>query len=155
MSIVSPSSEYDSKLVNKIEHIIDEIRIVIPGTETLLGFQLAAVFSNGFDALPSDLKYAHLISLFCVAICILLLLTPVAFHRIVEKGKDTNLLHSLGSYMIVAAMFFLALGLSCDIFVVCAIILGSNQLAFVLSSITLLAFIISWFGITAYLAKKS
>ena len=38
-------------LAERITHVLEELRVVLPGTQALLGFQLVAVFSTGFASL--------------------------------------------------------------------------------------------------------
>ncbi|MDE2590583.1 MAG: hypothetical protein KGL95_13070, partial [Patescibacteria group bacterium] len=102
----------------KIIVYLDEIRVVLPGTQALLGFQLVAAFSFGFSNIPLLFKYLHILSLILVSISVILLLTPAAFHRIAEHGKDSHRLHQLITKMIIIAMATLGVGLAVDLFVV-------------------------------------
>ena len=53
----------DIDTTERLQHLLDEIRIILPGTEVLFGFLLVAVFSEGFDCLEPLLKYVHLAAL--------------------------------------------------------------------------------------------
>jgi hypothetical protein len=72
----------DIDITERIQHLLDEIRIVLPGTEVLFGFLLVAVFSESFDSLEPFLKYMHLASLGSVAITTIMLIAPSAYDRI-------------------------------------------------------------------------
>src|SRR3954467_56745 len=80
-------------LKERISHVLEELRVVLPGTQALLGFQFVAVFSNGFASLPQWQKDLHLASLLLVTLSGLLLMTPAAYHRIVNEGGDTEAMH--------------------------------------------------------------
>ena len=112
-------------LPGKIIVYLDEIRVVLPGTQALLGFQLVAAFSFGFDRISILFKYMHILSLLLVSISVILLLIPPAFHRIAEHGQDTHRLHVLTTKVIMVAMASLGLGLAVDLFVVVSVILQS------------------------------
>jgi hypothetical protein len=68
-------------LSTKIDYMLTEARVVLPGVQALLGFQLIAVLTKPFQALPADLKIAHAIGLGMITLAIVLLLAPAAFHR--------------------------------------------------------------------------
>jgi hypothetical protein len=139
-----------SKLTDKIKHVLTEARVVLPGAQTLLGFQLIVFLMESFEKLPESSRYVHLASLFLVALSIVLLMTPAAYHRIVERGEETERFHTFASLVLLAAMIPLALGLSGDFFVVIRKVTESTTLAIILSSIVLALFYGLWFGYTAY-----
>src|SRR5919202_4176197 len=83
-----------TKTKDKIKHVLTEARTVLPGSQALLGFQFICTMTEAFDKLPAALKYVHLASLGLVAVSIVLLMTPAAYHRIVEEGEETEHFHS-------------------------------------------------------------
>src|SRR5205823_4110054 len=93
-------------------------RVVLPGAQALFGFQLAIVLTQSFEQLPSASKITHVASLFLVALSIVLLMAPAAYHRIVYAGEDSQDIHRVGSALLTAATVPLALGLAGDIYVV-------------------------------------
>src|ERR1044072_7334172 len=81
------------KLTDKIKHVLTECRVVLPGSQALVGFKFIPVLMESFDKLPSLSKYIHLASLGLNAIAIVLLITPAAYHRLVEEGEETEHFH--------------------------------------------------------------
>jgi len=79
-----------TKLKDKIQHVLTETRVVLPGAQALLGFQLVTILMDGFEKLTTVAKYVHLISLCLIAVSIIILMTPAAYHRIVEREKRLN-----------------------------------------------------------------
>ena len=47
-----PKEEEQTPLKTKIEQMLTEARVVIPGAQALLGFQLIAVLTKAFADLP-------------------------------------------------------------------------------------------------------
>jgi hypothetical protein len=135
---------------DKIDHVLMEARVVLPGAQALLGFQFVAVLTESFTQLPAGAKYVHLLSLLMVALTIVLLMTPAAYHRIVERGEETEHFHRFASRFIVAAMVPLALGLSGDIYVVVRKVTDSQVLSIVAGLVALAMFWELWFGLTLY-----
>jgi hypothetical protein len=62
------------------------------------------MLTESFDNLPSLSKYVHLASLCMIAATIILLMTPAAYNRIVEKGEETEHFHSFASRILLTAM---------------------------------------------------
>jgi Family of unknown function (DUF6328) len=93
----------------KIEQLLTEARVVLPGAQALFGFQLAIVLTQSFERLPSMSKAVHAASLFLVALAIVMLMAPAAYHRIVYAGEDTQDMYRIGSALVTVATVPLAL----------------------------------------------
>jgi hypothetical protein len=139
-----------AKLSDKIKHVLTEARVVLPGAQALLGFQLIAVLTESFERLPDLSKYIHLASLGFIAVTVVLLMTPAAYHRIVEQGEETEHFHRFASKMVVAALVPLALGLSGGVYVVVQKVTDSVLVSVVAALVILALFWELWFGITLY-----
>jgi hypothetical protein len=137
-------------LNDKIKHVLTEARTVLPGAQALLGFQFIGTLTEAFDKLPDALKYAHLASLALVAMSVVLLMTPAAYHRIVEHGEETEHFHRFSSRVLLASMIPLALGVTCSFFVVLQKVTHSLALSGTASGLLLALFFGLWFGYTSY-----
>ena len=139
-----------ASLSDKIKHVLTEARVVLPGAQALLGFQLIAVLTESFDRLPNTSKYVHLASLALIALTVVLLMTPAAYHRIVEQGEETEHFHRFASRMVVASLAPLALGLAGGVYVVVQKVTDSPLVSVVAALLILAIFWELWFGITLY-----
>jgi hypothetical protein len=140
----------------KIEQMLTEARVVLPGVQALLGFQLSIVLTQSFEQLPSSSKISHASSLFLVALAVVLLMAPAAYHRIVYAGEDSQEMHRVGSALVTMATVPLALGLAGDVYVVITKIVGSPAIGGVASVVVLLFLMGLWYvypSVVAYLRK--
>ena len=108
----------------KIEQMLTEARVVLPGAQALFGFQLAIVLTQSFETLPGSSRIVHALSLGLVALAVMLLMAPAAYHRIVYAGEDCDDMHWVGSVLVTSATVPLALGMAGDIYVVIGKIIG-------------------------------
>ena len=137
-------------LKDRVEQVLTEARVVLPGVQALLGFQLATILMEGFDKLPQSSKYIHLISLILMGLCVILLMTPAAYHRIVERGEDTESFHRVASALLLVTMIPLPLGICGDLFVVLRKVTNSISLSIGIALLTLVFFYALWFGFPGY-----
>lgn len=134
-------------LGERIDHLLTETRVVLPGSQAMLAFQSAVVLTNGFAALPREIRYAHLASVLLVAIATVLLIAPAAYHRIVERGGLSERFHAFGGRLVTSAMAVLALGICTEVLVVAQKVSGSDRVAMITAG-ALLAFIYGiWFAV--------
>jgi hypothetical protein len=149
-SVRKEASTMPTPLEAKIKQVLTEARVVLPGVQALLGFQLAAVLTEGFDKLPESSKILHLISLVLLSLSTILLMTPAAYHRIVEQGEDSEHFHRFASQVLLAAMIPLGLGIAIDFFIVVDKVTHSSTLAIGVTGLVLALFFGAWFGYTSY-----
>jgi hypothetical protein len=134
-------------LHEKIDQMLTEARIILPGSQALLGFQLAIVLTQAFERLPATMKLVHGTALLFVTLSIVLLMAPAAYHRIVYKGEDSEEFHRIGSQFVSYSTIPLALGLAADVFVVGTKIVASELLSAV-AAVAVLALLLGlWQGL--------
>jgi hypothetical protein len=141
-------------LDKKIDQMLTEARVILPGAQALLGFQLAVILTEAFDKLPGASKATHAVALGFVALCTILLMTPAAYHRIVYGGEESDDFLKLGSRFVLAATGALALGLAADVYVVMARIAESEGIGITLAVLSLAALIGLWHVSPLYLRAQ-
>ena len=105
-------------LKTKIEQLLTEARLIIPGGQALFGFQLIAMLTSGFDRLPQSAKIVHVAALCLVALNVILMMTPAALHRLSFGGEDSPRFLYLGSIFVITGPAFLAAGIAAEIYVI-------------------------------------
>jgi len=133
-------------LHTKIDQMLTEARIILPGAQALFGFQLSIVLTQAFEQLPLQSHIAHAISITFVVVTVMLLMAPASYHRIVYAGEDSEDMHSTGSVLITAATLSLAIGLAVDIHVLMAKIANSGVAGFISGAATLVMLLGLWYG---------
>jgi hypothetical protein len=129
----------------KVEQMLTEARVLIPGAQALLGFQMAVMFTSAFDRLPASSKLTHTAALCCMALAIIILIAPAAIHRLSYHGEDSEEFHRLGSLLVVLAAIPLTLGITLDLFVAARKATESESIALITSSLSFLIMAVLWF----------
>jgi hypothetical protein len=129
----------------KIEQMLTEARVILPGAQALLGFQLIVMMTRAFDRLPPAIRVTHLAALACITLTVILLISPAAIHRISFGGSDDPRLHTVGSVLITLALLPLATGISCDLFVAMTRLIGEGTAALAVAFAAFALLIGLWF----------
>ena len=145
--------ESEQKLNTKIEQVLTEIRMVLPGVQALLGFQMATTMMQSFEKLPDSSKQIHFAGLLLIILSAIFLMTPPAYHRLVNRGENTERFYRFAGEMLLAAMVSLPLGIAAGVFVVMRKFTESLEWSIAFALLTLFTAWGLWFGIT--LARKS
>ena len=145
----------DTPLQVKIEQLLTEARVVLPGAQALFGFQLAIVLTRTFERLPKVSITVHAASLFLVALAVMMLMAPAPYHRIVYGGEDTEDMYRVSSALVTGATLPLGLGLAGDIYVVIAKISGSFAIGSFTGGLAFVLLTGLWYIYPIILARRS
>jgi hypothetical protein len=147
-----PEHQSDEKKVHKqevenaVSHVLEEGRMLLPGIETLFGFQLVATFSEVFyEKLSRSEQWLHLVAVGLVVICVALVLAPAAYHRQAEPDGVSSRLVRYASVLFTIAMFPLMVALCMDFYLIARLVTGEQLLSMVLAAVALVLFGMLWF----------
>ena len=145
----------EESLKDALSQTLDEARMVLPGVQALFGFQLIAVFNEGFErrlsAFEQDL---HLVAIVLVTVAIALLMTPAAYHRQVDRRRATAEFLAMASRLVSGAMLPLAAGLALDIQIVAHLVTGERVVATALGAVVFAMFVVLWFVFPQWRAAR-
>jgi len=144
------------KLPEAVRHVFDECRMVLPGIQALFGFQMIAVFNQGFrEKLTSPEQRLHGAAILLVVLAIALVMAPAALHRRAEPRSVSDRFVRVASRLLLAAMLLLAVGLSIDVFVVTRIIWHSQTIAAAASAAAFCVFLFLWEAYPSIYRRRS
>ena len=72
----------------RIDWMLTESRVILPGAQALLAFQFIATLTKRFDDLPDAWQVVHFVALGLLTLSVLLLIAPAAIHRAGFGGED-------------------------------------------------------------------
>lgn len=140
----------EKELDYKVRHVLTEARMILPGAQALLGFQFVTFVLSDFDKLPESSRQVHLASLLLMGISTILLMTPAAFHRLAERGRNTESFHRFAGNILIAALVPLALGICGDLFVVVRKTTQSSLIGVLVTGAVLAFSYALWFALPIY-----
>lgn len=134
----------NTPLSKQIDQMLTEARTILPGAQALLGFQLTVFLAESFSRLPGGLKGLHIAALLLVALTVLLLMLPAAYHRIVYAGEDSKDVLRVGSRTITLATLPLGAALALDTYVVSAHALERPGVAAIVAAVVFSGLVGAW-----------
>jgi hypothetical protein len=122
--------------------------MVLPGVQALFGFQLIAVFNDGFaEKLSAGEQRLHLLALALVAIAGALIMTPAAYHRQTGPHVASRRFLELASRLLLLALVPLIGGVGLDFYLIARIVLENRLLAGASAGALALLFAALWFAL--------
>jgi hypothetical protein len=129
-------------------HLLEECRMVLPGIQALFGFQLIAVFNEGFEKkLSGGEQLLHFAAIILVVLAVALVMAPAAILRLTQQRVVSERFIWLSSQLLFAGMLPLAVALSLDIYLIGRVILGSGGLSAAIAAIVLAVVLVFWIAL--------
>jgi hypothetical protein len=145
----------DIKLHERIDQMLTEARVVLPGAQALLGFQFAVTLTKTFAELSVTERTVHFVSLCAIAIAIMILLTPATIHRLTFAGRDAVRFHTIGSVLVTAALAPILVGVATDFYVATVAILHDRMIAIVGAALVAVCLGNLWYAVPLWLRRSS
>ncbi len=150
-----PEGRENPELHERVGLALTEARVVLPGAQAMLGFQFVTMFTREFQELPQSSKLVHLACLSLIALTVILLITPAAFHRIAEHGMDSERLVRLTGWFVMGATIPLGAAMAGEVYVVILKVMESFSMAVVAAVGTFVGSMGLWFGFTLLRRDRS
>jgi hypothetical protein len=115
--------------------ILTEARVVLPGAQAILGFQLVIVLTQGFGQLGDLDRIAHGVAMALIALATVCLMAPAARHRLVYDGDNSETFYTSANRYLLAGTMALAAGIGVDTEVV-AMKIMDNRIASLMVALT-------------------
>jgi hypothetical protein len=143
--VVTEELTNPTPLEAQVDQLLTEARVIIPGAQALLGFQLTVTLTRAFAQLPPGTKMIHAVALCCIAFAVILLMATAALHRISFGGEDDPEFLRIGSVLVIGAPVPLAAGIALDTYVAAERALDSMNAAGALAATALVVLLGLWY----------
>jgi cobalamin synthase len=136
-------------LEEEATHTTDEARMLLPGVQAILGFQLVAVTNTRFVLFSSGEQLLYLGAFVLLAVAMGLIMAPAAYHRQAERGKVTRRFVELSSNFLTLAMIPLIIAFAIDTYLVARLILEERTMAAIIAAVVALVLAALWYVLPA------
>ena len=140
-----PAKKQQLSLDASLTHILEECRMVLPGIQALFGFQLIAVFNDGFThRLSITEQQIHYAAIILTVIAVALVMTPAALHLQVDPLAVTYRFVRSSTVLLLLSIIPLAVSICLEIYLIGQIISRGFWLGFIAAIGCLLMFVLLW-----------
>lgn len=105
-----------AQLENRIENALNETRILLLGSQVVIGVLLRAFFEPGFERLAYHGEIALLVATFVFTAVVGLLVWPAAFHQIAQRGDETSYIATFTSTILGWTLLPIAVALGLSLY---------------------------------------
>ena len=94
-----------------LSDMLNEMRVLLPGTQTLTAFLLILPFNGGFAEIRDTEKGVYVITFICSLLALILFTAPAAQHRLQRPLRDREGFKNMATRYIIAGLVPLSLAL--------------------------------------------
>jgi len=133
--------------------LLQELRVVQTGVQLLTGFLLTLPFQQRFDVLNEHMRLVYLATVSCSVGATVLLIAPVAMHRLLFRRHRLQVLVSAAHRCAYAGLMMLGLALTGMTVIIFAAVSGRN-VGFVAGAFALALFTLFWLVVPLLLRTR-
>jgi hypothetical protein len=143
---VADGESHKQRIDRELIELLNELRVALPGVQTLFAFLLVVPFSNGWNRTSDFERDVYVLAVLATTLSTLLLIAPSAQHRLEFREGDKEALLRISNRCAIAGIAVLAVAMTAVLFLIVEVVLGGSW-AEVLAALAALAFAVVWFGI--------
>ena len=135
-----------TELTTSVGNVLEEARMLLPGAQTLFGFQLIVVFEQTFrDRLSTAEQHLHLAATVLTAIAIGLLMAPAAYHRQAEPQSVSLRFLGMASRQLTWGTVPLAMALCLEVYLISTLVATHWLVTVAVTAPLVVTFALLWY----------
>jgi uncharacterized oligopeptide transporter (OPT) family protein len=136
----------DERHNRELIELLNELRVALPGVQVLFAFLLAVPFASGFPKLSQTGRDVFFAAFIATALSTVLLIAPSSYHRLRWRQHDKERMLVVSNRLTVAGLFFLAVAISCAVFVITDFLFHTGWAA-AFTALVAAMFLVFWYGL--------
>jgi hypothetical protein len=136
----------DQRDDRNLAELLQEVRIAGLGIQVLFGFLLAIPFTTGFAKLNQGERDLYIATVVLVTLATVLLLAPVAYHRVLFRRGQKEILIRVSNVLALAGLVTVALSISSAVCLILSYV-AAGLPAIVFTAVVVFLFAALWFAL--------
>lgn len=140
MSGNTPSSREDGDL----SEMLEELRVLLPGTTTLTAFLIILPFNSGFSEIRNEEKGVYAITFLCSMVALVLFTAPAIHHRLQRPLRSREAFKNVSTRFMIAGMISLSIALVLVSQLVLSTVFGGTWIPWSISGVLAILIVLLW-----------
>lgn len=103
--------QQDENADGDLTDLLSELRVLLPGTQTLTAFLVILPFNGGFAEIRNEEKWVFVVTFLCSILALVLFTAPAAQHRLQRPLRDREGFKTVATRFIIAGLVPLSIAL--------------------------------------------
>jgi len=84
--------------------LLSELRVLLPGTQTLMAFLIILPFNSRFTEIQDEEKWVYIVTFICAVVSLVCFTTPAVHHRLQRPLRDREAFKNRATRWIIAGL---------------------------------------------------
>lgn len=153
MSLLSTSQDGHSPTLDPddqdgdLTDLLGELRVLIPGAQTLTAFLIILPFQSGFGEIRDYEQIIYIITFICSVLSLICFVAPAAQHRMQRPLRDREGFKTLATRLVVAGLVPLSLAIILATQLVLSTVISPRWISWAVAGVLALLILILWWVI--------
>jgi hypothetical protein len=150
----APDEETQKERLNReLIELLNELRVVLPGTTVLLGFLLAVPFAKGWAKVTGFQRDVFVVAFLSTAVSVAFFIAPTSYHRLRFQHGDKAKVIKFGNRLTIAGTAASAISLDAVVLLVTDYVL-SRGVAIAAAASLLVVVVLLWYALPLWTAVR-
>ena len=122
---LKPDEGEKERVDRELIELLNELRVALPGVQVLFAFLLILPFQQGWQQISDVERHVYFAALASSAVASALLIAPSVYHRLNFRRRSKERMLYDSTRMAIAGAAFVAIGISCAVFLVADVVYGT------------------------------
>ncbi len=124
--------------------MLNEMRVLLPGAQTLTAFLIILPFNSGFQEISNSERWVYVVTFLCSLVSLLLFAAPAAHHRLERPLIDREEFKNFATRFIIAGLVFLSIALVLATELVIARVYSENYISWGVAGLVAMLVLTVW-----------
>ncbi len=135
--------------IRHMSDLLQELRVALPGVQVTFAFLLTIPFTDRFSEATELQRTVYFTALLSTALATAFFIAPTIQHRILWRQGERPLRLKIGNGLLIVGTIFLAVGMSCVVFLVADVVYGRIS-AIIATALLVVVFVGLWYLLPLY-----
>lgn len=135
--------------------MLQELRVLLPGSQTLTAFLVILPFNSGFERIQEGEKYVYLATFLCSIMSLILFTAPAAHHRIQRPLRDRAHFKAISTRLMVVGLIPLSAALVLSTQLVISQVITEQWVSLFAAGVVALLVLAIWWSYPIFLHRNS
>jgi hypothetical protein len=150
----APDEETQKERLNReLIELLNELRVVLPGTTVLLGFLLAVPFAKGWAKVTGFQRDVFIVAFLSTAVSVAFFIAPTSYHRLRFQHGDKAKVIKFGNRLTIAGTAASAISLDAVVLLVTDYVL-SRGVAIAAAASLFVVVVLLWYALPLWAAVR-
>lgn len=148
------STQVDETQDGDLSDLLEELRVLLPGTQTLTAFLIILPFNAGFSEIRNEQKVVYIVTFLCSLVSLMFFIAPAAHHRLQRPLRDRVTFKNYATRFMIAGLIPLSVALVLAAQLVLFAVLESLRTSWSITAALAILVLVLWWIIPQLTRKK-